>query len=261
MDPKNTADDDAIFARLRRILVVHFALWQAIVSSSPDFPLEYIHHAHSDVERQMEYYEYDFVSSSETVRGDPTPAGSSQFWAQYAMTNLCDEFCALFLGHVKTLLKNYPGEFGDGVKVKCLVFFPRPASYIFYRRSREMVKHSVLEIVLPNGTTWIFDGTIAQYGWDLTKYWLISAEEYHSKFVDPEDAVHHQREDAADRQPKDAKDSDDEMEMEYERFWKMMPEFVHGYLDDLDWDPLKELSVRDISERVAYEAREILFVS
>jgi hypothetical protein len=78
--------------RLPAFLAAHFTIWQAAVISLPLYPYIFFSKPFGP-DRTRSYV----VNKTLGRRiGDPTPPGYSMFWAQLAMLNRCDHFCAIF---------------------------------------------------------------------------------------------------------------------------------------------------------------------
>jgi hypothetical protein len=76
--------------------------------------------------------------------------------------------------------------FGDTVTVRWVLCKPKPICvFVPDKDLAGPTLRSVLEIVLPDKTAFIFDGTLAQYGYDFTKIWLVPKDVYEANYTLP----------------------------------------------------------------------------
>lgn len=105
--------------------------------------------------------------------------------------------------------------------------------------------HSVLEIVLPDKTSFIFDGTLAQYGYDFTKIWLVPKDVYEANYTLPAD------EPFWGLEQEDVDHFVSVLDKEYGGYWMRAWDRMSEVIPGLNWQDLSNRSVKEVCNIVA----------
>lgn len=137
-----------------------------------------------------------YESDPEETIDDPMPPGYETFRAQLAMTDTCDNFCALMEGIVREIGQSTSSRaclvkihkltpraalFGLGFRVHWVKYRTKPKSVLVTKeRVGKLKNHFVLRVTLPNGLVFIFDGSSAQYDWN---FHLVRKDVYEAEYA------------------------------------------------------------------------------
>ncbi|KAL5115196.1 hypothetical protein ACEQ8H_006950 [Pleosporales sp. CAS-2024a] len=236
-------DCDALEQHLYKFLLVFYTVWLAVIRKSPKRVLESI--AGRRLVGDVEFFGFEVREPFAWTREDPTSGHNTWLSVQYAMLNKCMLFCVLFEHRVTWTLLDTLGL--TGVNVAWRNCFSRPRSFMFDQSQNLMFPyHSVLEITSVSGRSWIFDGTIAQYGRDC---WLWRKADYYATCVRPKSKFF---------LPTDFERDSACWELENGEgwdasYWRKIDAIIGSFFRSFDWDSMADLAHQQIRARVGQQ--------
>ncbi|KAH7382419.1 hypothetical protein DE146DRAFT_740050 [Phaeosphaeria sp. MPI-PUGE-AT-0046c] len=228
----NKAEDSAHMwaaEELRSFLAVVQTVFEAAVLSLPILSVKTIRE-HPTAVQEPKYRAYicGYDGDCRWTSGDPTPPGHKNRWHQLAMTNKCDFFCDLMEDVVRKHAQDSILAQKEDVDV--------------------LRRHSVLSISLPDGSTYIFDGSAAQY--DRTS-WLVPEDIYEENYA--QSTLETGNPDVFELVREDTR----EMIREHEDYelWQEISARTEKLLDGLDWTKCRGKSEEKVKAEIGPQAK------
>jgi hypothetical protein len=145
-----------------------------------------------------------------------------------ARMNLCDTFALLLEKEVNWLLKDFGG------KAEWVVLDPQPALALYPSRQRSQLarrSHSVLLVTLKDGQKMVMDGTLEQFNWSRSTWFLRIRDFNRRRMGSWNRPAPEEYKECVQRSFK-AKDAG---------FWAKIQEKMEELFGELEWDHLKSL--------------------
>jgi hypothetical protein len=148
--------------------------------------------------------------------------------AAFARMNLCDTFALLLEKETNWLLKDFRG------RAEWIVLDPQPALALYPSRQRRQLarrSHSVLMVTLKDGSKMVMDGTLEQFKWSRST-WFLKIRDFNRRRMGSWSRPAPEWYKARIQGSFKAKDAG---------FWAKIQEKMEDLFDELDWDQLKSL--------------------
>lgn len=237
---------------LQSFLKFFLIIFDAALRAFPDFAIKGVfqltdgqiwEHCGRKVEFPVFYFETD--RNKDRVLSNPLPEELESHWHFLQYYLHCENF-------VLTLLKPLSEKAQEifGAKVHWLLTKPLlNAQYVESMGLKEIddIKHSVLEITLPDGSVWIFDGTGRQFWW-ANKDWFMVEADFWSTYAKDDFCAYLGEEEMEENRNEGQGDT--------AAFWEIVGERVVELVHGLDCNALPGMEVEEREELVKKQAEQ-----
>ncbi|KAF2824155.1 hypothetical protein CC86DRAFT_468344 [Ophiobolus disseminans] len=248
-------------SRELQLLIVVLAFWEIAAIRRPQHTLRYIKPGSEYDDEIINDHHCPLWVFEQNRKLDASvhyqmPEGFERLRTQFALTNTCDMFCALFEDLIARKIEH---KFGSKLTVRWIQCCTRPISQFvkgwvdFAADLKTPTWHSVLEITWSNGGISIFDGTIEQFGHKLSENWLLSKDKYEEdiKSSTPDWAMPYQ----LIKENVEAKVFNGEFCSGY---WTEVRDFAEQFFEDFDWQTIHGMSALKTKEPATRDAEALL---
>ncbi|KAH7071020.1 hypothetical protein FB567DRAFT_612637 [Paraphoma chrysanthemicola] len=169
--------------------MVFMYIWKALVEAYPNGPIDNVRGFCAPVLNEVlgQALDYHVIAYDQAEgkfsTGNPMPLECGLFGLAFRMQNCCDFFCAVVYRALRKKLEEVYGA----VKMNWVQITFKPL-FVMVQSVGEasyLCRHTAIEIVLPSGEAFVFDGTTDQYGQPFETHAYLPKQDHRREHVKP----------------------------------------------------------------------------